>query len=370
MFFEGSTPMSSQLAADAGNTTIEAPKSVLARWYDVAHPLVPGLALVVVLGLIAQGLASLQSVVFGRIWLETLVLALMLGVLVRNVVPALSRFDLGAAYAGKQVLELSVVLLGVSVDATALAASGTRLATLIVVGVTTALLLGFLVGRLLGLGPRLAFLVATGNAICGNSAIAAVAPIINADKREIATSIALTAVLGVLLVLALPALIPLAGLSHVQYGVVAGMGVYAVPQVLAAAFPVSAVSGEMATMVKLGRVMLLGPLVVAVGVVMAVSGRGKPGARLRWSTFLPWFVLGFLVLAILRNVGAIPDPVAQPLRGAGTWLIVLAMAGLGLGVRLAAIRDVGPRVGVAVLVSLGVMIGLTLALLRVLAIDG
>jgi uncharacterized membrane protein YadS len=53
--------------------------------------------------------------------------------------------------------------------------------------------------------------------------------------------------------------------------------------------------------------MLLGPLVVAVGVVMAVSGRGKPGARLRWSTFLPWFVLGFLVLAILRNVGAIPD---------------------------------------------------------------
>jgi uncharacterized integral membrane protein (TIGR00698 family) len=331
--------------------------------------LLPGLGLVLVLGLVAQGLAAVQQTIFGRIWLEALVVALVLGVLVRNVGLGLARCEPGAAYAGKQVLELAVVLLGVSVDAAALVATGPRLAIVVVLGVTSVLVLGFVVGRLLGLGPRLAFLVATGNAICGNSAIAAVAPVIRANRSEVAASIALTAVLGVLLVLALPLLIPLAGLSHYQYGVVAGMGVYAVPQVLAAAFPVSDLSGEIATTVKLGRVMLLGPLVLIVGVTMSMLGERAGQARLRWSTVLPWFVLGFLVLAVLRNVGLLPDLVAVPLRAIGVWLTVLAMAGLGLGVRLAAVRTVGPRVGIAVVVSLALMLALTLGLIRLLGID-
>jgi len=332
--------------------------------------LLPGLGLVLVLGLVAQGLAALQQATIGRIWLEALVIALLLGVLARNLGFDLARMERGAAYAGKQMLELAVVLLGVSVDAAALVATGPRLTIVIVLGVVTALLLGFLVGRLLGLGPRLAFLVATGNAICGNSAIAAVAPIIKADRSEVASSIGLTAVLGVLLVLALPLLIPLAGLSHYQYGVVAGMGVYAVPQVLAAAFPVSDLSGEIATAVKLGRVMLLGPVVLMVGLVMSLTGARADRARLRWATALPWFVIGFLLLAVLRNVGLLPDLVALPLRTVGVWLTVLSMAGLGLGVRLAAVRSVGPRVGIAVIVSLALLVSLTLTLIHLLGIDG
>jgi len=333
-------------------------------------PLLPGLLLVVALGLVAQALAAVQQATLGRIWLEALVLALLLGVIVRNLIPPGMTFDAGAAYAGKQVLELAVALLGLSVDVTALAASGPRLAILIVAGVVAVLILGFLVGRLLGLGPRLALLVATGNAICGNSAIAAVAPVIKADKSEVAASIALTAVLGVTLVLTLPLLIPLLSLSNYQYGVVAGMGVYAVPQVLAAAFPVSELSGEIATTVKLGRVMLLGPLVLVVGLVTAMLGTRGEGTRLRWTTFLPWFVLGFLVLVALRNVGLVPEMVGAPVRALGTWLTVLAMAGLGLGVRLAVIRTVGARVGFAVIVSLVLMLAVTVALIRVLAIKG
>ena len=337
-----------------------------ARWL----PLLPGLGLVLVLGLIAYGLAALQQATLGRIWLEALVLALLLGVLVRNVGLSLTRFEAGTAYAGKQVLEFAVLLLGVSVDAGALAATGPRLALAIVLGVVSVLGLGFAIGRLLGLGPRLACLVATGNAVCGNSAIAAVAPIIGATRGEIASSIALTAVLGVLLVLALPALIPLAGLSHYQYGVVAGMGVYAVPQVLAAAFPVSDLSGEIATTVKPGRVMLPGPLVLFVGFLMSIGGARNGRAPLRWTTALPWFVLGFLVLAVVRNVGLIPDAVAQPVRTLGVLLTILAMAGLGLGVRLDVVRKVGPRVAVTVVLSLALLISLTLLLIRLLGIDG
>jgi uncharacterized integral membrane protein (TIGR00698 family) len=345
---------------------------VLARapWHVRLVPLLPGLLLVVALGLVAQALAAVQQATLGRIWLEALVLALLLGVLVRNLIPASPLFDAGAAYAGKQVLEFAVALLGLSVDAAALAASGPKLAILIVAGVLAVLILGFLVGRLLGLGPRLALLVATGNAICGNSAIAAVAPVIKADKSDIAASIALTAVLGVTLVLTLPLLIPLLSLSNYQYGVVAGMGVYAVPQVLAAAFPVSDLSGEIATTVKLGRVMMLGPVVLVVGLVTAMLGSRGEGARLKLTTFLPWFLLGFLVLAVLRNVGLVPEVVAAPIRMLGTWLTILAMAGLGLGVRLAIIRTVGARVGIAVIISLALMLAMTLTLIWGLAING
>jgi uncharacterized integral membrane protein (TIGR00698 family) len=195
-----------------------------------------------------------------------------------------------------------------------------------------------------------------------------VAPVIRADKSEVAASIALTAVLGMSLVLALPALIPLARLSAFQYGVVAGMGVYAVPQVLAATFPVSPLSAEVATTVKLGRVILLGPLVAAVGLVATRTG-GVTGARPRWTSLLPWFVFGFLVLAVLRTVGAIPEALIQPTRLFGSWLTMLAMAGLGLGVRLSAIRTVGFRVALAAIASLAVLVTLTLVLIGLLGID-
>jgi uncharacterized integral membrane protein (TIGR00698 family) len=359
-----------EIGWDQGSVRVARPSERVGTIRAKLVGLAPGLLLVAVLSLVAQGLAGLQEWLFGRAWIEGLVLALLLGVVVSHLVPELRRCEAGALYAGKQVLELAVVLLGAGINVPALLATGPRLSLLIVGGVAISLVLSFLVGRALGLGPRLALLVATGNSICGNSAIAAVAPVIRADRREVASAIALTAVLGVALVLTLPLLIPLVGLSLYQYGVVAGMGVYAVPQVLAAAFPVSDLSGEVATMVKLGRVMMLGPVVLVVGLIVAARGPRAEGKPLRWSTFLPWFVLGFLALAALRVSGALPDVVAQPARSLGTWLTILAMAGLGLGVKLSAIRVVGPRVAVAVIVSLTIMIGLTVTLIRALGVDG
>jgi len=105
-------------------------------------------------------------------------------------------------------------------------------------------------------------LVACGNAICGNSAIAAVAPVIGADAEQVGAAIAFTAILGVAVVLGLPFLIAPLGLSFYQYGVLAGLTVYAVPQVLAAAFPVSVLSGQVGTLVKLIRVLMLGPVML------------------------------------------------------------------------------------------------------------
>src|SRR5262249_21357332 len=137
----------------------------------------------------------------------------------------------------------------------------------IVMIVVASLAITYTLGRAAGLPARISVLLAAGNSICGNSAIAAVAPVIGADADDVASAISFTAVLGVVVVLLLPLLVPVLHLSDARYGVIAGMTVYAVPQVLAATLPVSAAAGAMATLVKLTRVLLLGPLVVAMSFV-------------------------------------------------------------------------------------------------------
>lgn len=307
----------------------------------------------------------MESAIVGQVIIEALVLALLFGVLARTVVADSARFDPGASFAAKQVLEVGVALLGAAVDLRQLVLAGPVLALIIVGGVVLGIGFGYTIGRALGLRSKLAILVAVGNAICGNSAIAAVAPVIRAEKKDVASAIGLTAVLGVCLVLALPLLIPILTLSHYDYGVLVGMSVYAVPQVIAAAFPVSQLAGEVATLVKLTRVLLLGPVVLGFAILYRREG-GRTAAG--WRTYVPWFVAVFLVLAGLRSAGILSLAVAAPLQEASRWLTTLAMAGLGFGVQLAALRAVGLRAGVAIIGSLAFMVALTVALLRVFSV--
>ena len=328
-----------------------------------------GIVLASSVAIAAVLIGSAETNFVGHEWLEPLVIALLIGVVLRNLLRSPARFSSGTSFAAKQVLEVGVALLGATVDVRQIVAAGPALIALVLAGVLLGIGVSYGAGRLLGLSGVLAFLVAVGNSICGNSAIAAVAPVIRADKKDVASAIGLTAVLGVCLVLALPLLIPVFLLDHYQYGVLAGMSVYAVPQVIAAAFPVSQLSGEVATLVKLTRVMLLGPVVLVTALVM--SRRGEPGQPKRgWNTYAPWFVVVFLVLAALRSGGALTDALALPARDLSRGLTIVAMAGLGFGVDLGAVRLVGLRVGAAVIISLAFLVGLTLALVRLLGIAG
>jgi uncharacterized integral membrane protein (TIGR00698 family) len=325
----------------------------------------PGLVATLVVSTIAVAGGQLEERAFGRAVIEPLVLAILIGMAVRTVVGAWDDGEPGIRFASKNVLEVAVFLLGATMDLPRLFASGPALALGIVVLVVTALIAGFAIGRAAGLSKNLAILVACGNAICGNSAIAAVAPVIDADTNDVAASIALTAVLGVAVVLGLPLLIAPLGLSHYQYGVLAGLTVYAVPQVLAAAFAVSTLSGQVATAVKLARVLMLGPVVVFFAVRSRRASAGGD-ANLSLAKLVPWFVIGFTLLAVLRSSGAINDGTANAAKLTAGWLTILAMAGLGLSVDVRAVRAVGTRVVIAVAGSLVVLIALAIGLIRAL----
>ena len=314
----------------------------------LARRLLPGLALAAAITLLAIALAELETLLIGYPLLEPLVLALILGVVVRALWEPPPRFAAGIAFGAKQVLEFAIVLIGFSLALGTLVDAGARLAVAILLLVTLTITLGVVLGRAAGLPVKLAVLIGVGNAICGNSAIAAVAPVIRARKQDVASAIAMTAVLGIGVVLTLPLLVPLLAISDPEYGVVAGLSVYAVPQVLAATFPVSATAGQVASLVKLSRVLLLGPT-VAILAILFRERDAETGSGLTFSKLVPWFVIGFGVAVALRSAGVMPGWFADAARETSRVLTAIAMAGLGLSVDIRSVRETGGRVALVVL---------------------
>ncbi len=329
-----------------------------------AAAVLPGLGLALVVTLAAIAAASAERHLLGRDWLEPLVLAIILGAALRLVWSPPPHWHAGLHFAARPVLELAVMLLGAGVSAGLLRGLGPALLPGIAAVVVLALGSGYAIGRVLGLPRRLALLIACGNAICGNSAIAAVAPVIGAAGAEITAAIGFTALLGVLVVLLLPGLAGLIGLGAGQSGVLAGLTVYAVPQVLAAAAPLGAHSVQIGMVVKLARVLMLGPVVV---VVALVFGR-REGTRLGLHRLVPWFILGFLALALLRSVGLLPSWMVDASAAASGPLTILAMAGLGLLTDLRVVGRAGPKVVLAAMASLGALGLISLGLIRLLGV--
>jgi uncharacterized integral membrane protein (TIGR00698 family) len=286
------------------------------------------------------------------------VLAILLGVAVRTVWEPGALWHDGIVFSAKILLEIAVVMLGAAVSARTVIALGPALIVGIVLTVVIAIGASYAISRLFGLPAKLSMLVACGNSICGNSAIAAVAPVIGAEGGDIAASIAFTAVLGVITVLLLPLLVPVLKLSLTQYGVLAGLTVYAVPQVLAATLPIGALSNQVGTVVKLVRVLMLGPVVLALSLLFR-----RGGAKLELGQLVPWFIAGFLVVLGLRSAGLIPVAAIHPIKIMAADLTTISMAGLGLGVDVRVVARAGVRVTAAVTVSLIVLGGISYGLI-------
>jgi uncharacterized integral membrane protein (TIGR00698 family) len=345
------------------------------------RPLMPGIGLCFLVMALAYLLQAVEIDLIGRPWLEALVFAILLGVAIRSVWTPSSAWHAGVDFSAKTLLEIAVVLLGASVSARAVLAIGPGLLIGVAVVVVVAIATSYVISRAFGLPQRMAILVACGNSICGNSAIAAVAPVIGADGEDVASSIAFTAVLGVIVVLTLPLLVPLLQMSLTQYGVMAGLTVYAVPQVLAATLPIGALSNQVGTVVKLVRVLMLGPIVLLLSFLasklgdetdepapeVTVGDRPKPG-KPALHQLVPWFVVGFLVVAGVRTAGLIPNPVLQPTAVVANLLTTISMAALGLGVDIQVVAKAGLRVTGAVTLSLIVLGWISFGLIHLIGV--
>ena len=327
--------------------------------------LIPGVLLCIVVAGTSVALEAAERGLFAHPYVEALVLAILLGMAVRSFWNPPERWQAGIAFSAKQLLEVAVMLLGASISFAAIAASGMALLGAIAATVVVTLGLSFGVSRMLGLPTKLSILIACGNSICGNSAIAAVAPVIGADGDDIASSISFTAILGVMMVLGLPLLIPLLQLSATQYGILAGLTVYAVPQVLAATVPAGLVSTQIGTLVKLMRVLMLGPIVVGLSLLAPRLRGGAHGkTTVGFFRLVPWFILGFIALSVLRSLDIVPATVVGPLTAITGFLTVVSMAALGLGVDVRVLATVGGRVTAAVTLSLMLLLAISIGLVH------
>ena len=334
----------------------------------------PGILLCIAITVVAIALQTVEVHFAGHAYLEALVLAILLGVVIRTAWTPAKRFVPGIAFSAKLLLEVAVVMLGASVSVATVLALGPILLVGIASVVAIALGSSFIICRGLGLPLRMAILVACGNSICGNSAIAAVAPVIGADGDDIAASISFTAVLGVVVVLTLPLLVPILQLSLTQYGVLAGLTVYAVPQVLAATLPIGALSNQVGTVIKLVRVLMLGPVVLGLS-LLARDLRADP--RLDRANrrspdlheLVPWFITGFLVVLIVRSLGLIPQSVLPTITHVAAILTTVSMAALGLGVDVRVVAKSGVRVTLAVTASLIILGLISYGLIRLVGVS-
>ncbi len=310
----------------------------------------PGLALVI-------GVAMLARYAHGRLPASTgklvgeVIVAVFFGLIVGNVfrVPKLAAS--GIKFAFETLLRLAIVLLGATFSFTTALSIGGR-ALLMVVGLMTlALIAAHALGRRLEVSGRLSTLIGVGTAVCGNTAITAVAPVIGAKDEETSFAIAINTLFGTLAVFLYPILGHALGLKDAFFGTWAGTAVNDTSQVVATGFAFSAAAGKVATVVKLTRNLLMGAVIVLMGLLYARSGKSAAGSlaqRLKQS--VPVFVLGFLGMCALNTLGVVRWASAELGRDltadaqtAAKFLILVALAGVGLGTRLDAMRRIGLR---------------------------
>ena len=223
------------------------------------------------------------------------------------------------------------------------------------------MLISYILGhKIFNLDKKLATLVGVGNSICGNSAVAVVAPVIKANSTQIGAAIGISAILGASQIILLPLLVPIFGLEDFQYGIVAGLSVYAVAQVVAASSIISPLSADVATLVKITRVILLAPLVLILRLFLKSENEEKNDKNFIGSLlkFLPWFVIGFIILSLLRSTEILNKDLGLDIRSFAKYLFVLSMIAIGLTVDLKEIAKVGPKVAVTIIAIIVFMITL------------
>ena len=272
--------------------------------------------------------------------------AVLLGVLVTNLGLHRSVLRAGTHVASHRLLRIAVVLLGLQLGLPQLQALGLGGLAVVLVTVAVTFIGTQLLGRLLHLSRTRTLLIAAGFSICGASAVAAMSDVADADEDDIAVAIALVTLCGSLAIVLLPLLQDPLHLDAVGFGSWVGASVHDVGQTVATA---SRVDGALdaAVVVKLSRVILLAPLVAAVGLHRRLALRRdidvSPAGPGRRPPIVPFFVLGFLIAVALSSTGWRPDTVLHEAQLLQEALLVAALFGLGTTINLQTLRRTGGR---------------------------
>ncbi len=289
-------------------------------------------------------------------WLESLlpihligasVIALFIGMLINHFWhPAWLKP--GLTFTSKKILKFAIILLGLSLSIGTVLQVGKLSLCVMVFTLATCFGVGYFVGKALKLNWKTSNLISAGTGICGGSAIAALAPVIDADDMDIAYAMSATFLFDMVMILLFPLMGKWLNLSDMAYGLWAGTAVNDTSSVVAAGFAYSEAAGDFATMVKLTRTLSIIPVVLIFAVINTRLKQKESGARgektkVKFSKLFPWFILGFLAMAILNSTGIVPQALSSGAKDVSKFLMVAALAAIGLNTDFKKMAKSGAR---------------------------
>jgi uncharacterized integral membrane protein (TIGR00698 family) len=300
------------------------------------HPVLPGFLLCLLIAAAAYALGRLFPIVGGPVFGILIGVAVALARKPRGVLAA------GIKFSSKQLLQLSIVLLGLNLQLQEVVGGGLRSLPVMLGTLVIVLCAAYVLGKLLGLDRDLRRLLGVGTAICGGSAIAAVSSVIDVSEADVAYAISTVFLFNVAAVLTFPAIGHALQLSQRAFGLWAGTAINDTSSVVAAGFVYGHAAGAQAVIVKLTRTTLIIPIVLFYAGKRVWNARAS-GERVNWGKVVPWFILWFVGAAVINTAGAVPSALHPAIAQAALFLIIVALTGVGLSADAKGIRAAGVR---------------------------
>lgn len=295
-------------------------------------------------GVVAGVIVTILTYLLQNMWiikklnLSTLIIAIILGALIKNTVGVSKKFEGGIKFCSKKVLRIAIVMLGFKLSFSQILKMGPKAVIVILISTTSTILFTNYLGKKFNLKDKLTTLLATGISICGAAAVAAVNSIIKSDEEDVAYSIGVVTVLGTIFMFIYPVISNLFKMNSQLYSIWAGASIHEVAQVVAAGFTVSNDVGTQATIVKLTRVLFIIPVTI----ILSLTSSKRENSKFSFKNIsIPYFVLLFLLVVVINSSVQIPKNILDLLVKIDGYLMTLAMAGLGLDLSIASMKKVG-----------------------------
>lgn len=311
--------------------------------------IIPGIAISFLIAIIALWIEGLFSVHI----IGASVIAMFIGVILNSFLTKTEVFNSGTKFTSKKILKFAIILLGLSLNINTIFQVGKMSLLVMMFTLLTCFGGGYFIGRALKLNWKLSNLISAGTGICGGSAIAAIAPTIDADNNDVAYAMSATFLFDMLMIVLFPIIGRAMGMSDEAFGLWAGTAVNDTSSVVATGYAFSEAAGDFATMVKLTRTLCIIPTVVIFAFInlnikrKEAKKQGLDESELKTNfsikKIFPWFILGFVLMSIIASIFSIPEVVVTNTKTISKFLMVSALAAIGLNTSFSSIKKSGIR---------------------------
>ncbi len=325
------------------------------------YQIMPGFSLAIGIALLAQWVEHLLPIHL----IGSSVIALFIGMSVHHFYPPSHRLKIGLNFTSKKVLKFSIILLGASLNIHTILNVGKLSLTVMIFTLFTCFGVGYFVGKALKLDWKLSNMISAGTGICGGSAIAALAPVIEAEDKDIAYAMSATFIFDIVMIILFPIMGRFLGLNDMAYGLWAGTAVNDTSSVVAASYAFSEAAGDFAVMVKLTRTLSIIPVVLIFSLIqLHIQHKNNPSSirkKVSIHRLFPWFILAFIGMALVNSLGLFSANFSLELKEISKFLMVSALAAIGLNTNFHELKKsgAGPMLHGFIISALVVMVAIS-----------